>query len=66
MAYLSTILDSSTDEILAHHISKRITIDIATETIYKLTRQRRVKLHKNAFVHSNQGCIIQSLLFKIY
>ncbi|WP_270563293.1 IS3 family transposase [Clostridium beijerinckii] len=28
MAYLSTILDSSTGEILAHHISKRITIDI--------------------------------------
>ena len=64
MAYLSTILDSSTGEILAHHISKRITIDIATETIYKLTRQRRVKLHKNAFVHSDQGCHYTSPIFQ--
>ncbi|MBC2459874.1 IS3 family transposase [Clostridium beijerinckii] len=64
MDYLSTILDSSTGEILAHHISKRITIDIATETINKLTRQRRVKLHKNAFVHSDQGCHYTSPIFQ--
>lgn len=70
MAYLSTILDASTGEILAYHISKRITIDIATETISKLTKQRRVKLHENAFVHSDQGChytspIFQDLLKKV-
>jgi len=64
MAYLSTILDASTGEILAHHISKRITIDIVTETISKLTKQRRVKLHENAFVHSDQGCHYTSPIFQ--
>ncbi|WP_241393920.1 IS3 family transposase [Clostridium beijerinckii] len=64
MAYLSTILDASTGEVLAHHISKRITIDIATETIGKLMKQRRVKLHENAFVHSDQGCHYTSPIFQ--
>ncbi|WP_271811342.1 IS3 family transposase [Clostridium beijerinckii] len=64
MAYLSTILDASTGEILAHHISKRITIDIATETISKLTKQRRVKLHEDAFIHSDQGCHYTSPIFQ--
>lgn len=64
MAYLSTILDASTGEILAHHISNRITIDIATETISKLTKQRRVKLHEDTFVHSDQGCHYTSLIFQ--
>ncbi|AQR92668.1 integrase core domain protein [Clostridium saccharobutylicum] len=59
MAYLSTILDASTGEILAHHMSKRITIDIATETISKLTKQRRVKLHQDASIHSDQGCHVR-------
>ncbi|PRR80973.1 hypothetical protein CLVI_28840 [Clostridium vincentii] len=36
MAYLSTILDASSGEILAHNVSKRITLDIATDTILKL------------------------------
>ncbi|AJQ26241.1 HTH-like domain containing protein [Pelosinus fermentans JBW45] len=53
MAYLSTILDASTGEILVHHISKRITLDIATDTIGKLTKQRRVKLTKDVFIHSD-------------
>lgn len=64
MAYLSTIPDASNGEMLAHHISKRITIDIATETISKLTKQRRVKLHENAFVHSDQGCHYTSPIFQ--
>ncbi|MGW6610279.1 IS3 family transposase, partial [Peribacillus butanolivorans] len=33
MAYLSTVKDASTNEILAYHVSDRITLDIATQTI---------------------------------
>ena len=33
MAYLSTIKDASTNEILAYHVSDRITLDIATKTL---------------------------------
>lgn len=54
-AYLSTILDASTGEILSHTISSRITLDVATDTLDLLMKQRRLKLHKDAFIHSDQG-----------
>ncbi len=33
--YLSTILDGSTNEVLAYHVSERLTLDIATTTLHK-------------------------------
>ena len=54
-AYLSTIKDGSTNEILAYNVSDSITLDIATDTIYKLKKSRKVKLAKDAFIHSDQG-----------
>ncbi len=54
-AYLSTIKDSSTNEILAYNISDKLTLDIATDTIHKLINNRKVKLAKSAFIHSDQG-----------
>ena len=64
MAYLSTILDAATGEILTHHMSKRITLDIATETILKLKKQKKVKLAANAFIHSDQGSHYTSPIFQ--
>lgn len=55
MAYLSTIKDASTNEILAYHVSDRITLDIATETIRKLMKNKKITLHNEAFIHSDQG-----------
>ncbi len=43
-AYLSTIKDGSTNEILAYNVSDRITLDMATDTLYKLKNNRRIKL----------------------
>ena len=37
-AYLSTIKDGSTNEILAYNVSDRITLDLATDTLVKLKR----------------------------
>ncbi len=54
-AYLSTIKDGSTNEILAYNVSDSITLDIATDTIYKLKKNRKVKLANDAFIHSAQG-----------
>ena len=54
-AYLSTIKDGSTNEILAYNISDSLTLDIATDTLYKLKNNRKVKLDKDAFIHSDQG-----------
>jgi putative transposase len=54
-AYLSTILDVSTGEILSYNLSNSLTLDIATDTIDALVKQKRLKLHKDAFIHSDQG-----------
>jgi len=53
--YLSTILDGSTGELLAYNLSNRINLSLATDTINHLMKQRRLKLHKDAFIHSDQG-----------
>ncbi|GCD09827.1 IS3 family transposase [Clostridium tagluense] len=55
MAYLSTIKDASTNEILSYHLSRRITLDIATETIEKLIKSHKKLLTSEAFIHSDQG-----------
>jgi len=55
MAYLSNVKDASTNEILAYPVSDRITLDIATKTIQKLMNNKKVTLHKDAFIHSDQG-----------
>jgi putative transposase len=54
-AYLSTIKDGSTNEILAYHVSDRITMDLATDTLLKLKKNRRFHKAKNSFIHSDQG-----------
>lgn len=54
-AYLSTIKDSSTNEILAYNISDSLAIKLATDTLHKLKKNRKVSLPKDAFIHSDQG-----------
>ncbi|KYZ77687.1 integrase [Anaerosporomusa subterranea] len=55
MAYLSTIKDASTNEILAYNLSDRITLDIATTTIHKLMKNKNFRFIEEAFIHSDQG-----------
>jgi len=54
-AYLSTIKDGTTGEILAYHLSDRMTIDLATNTLLKLKKNRNFKKAKDALIHSDQG-----------
>ena len=54
-AYLSTIKDGSTSEILAYNVSTNLTLDIATDTLNKLKKNRNVKLADGALIHSDQG-----------
>jgi len=54
-AYLSVIKDGSTGEVLAHHMSRRITMDLATDTLTKLKKNRNFKKDKEALIHSDQG-----------
>lgn len=64
LAYLSTIKDASTNEILAFHLSERMTIDLATITIEKLIKGNKKRLHKEAYIHSDQGVHYTSPIFQ--
>lgn len=63
-AYLSTVKDASTNMILAHKISDRITLDIATDTIKDLVKNHKETLHEEAFIHSDQGVHYTSPIFQ--
>lgn len=63
-AYLSTIKDGSTNEILAYTVSERVTLDIVMETLNNLKKNRMVKLAKGAFIHSDQGSHYTSPTFQ--
>jgi transposase InsO family protein len=63
-AYLSTIKDSSTNEILAYNVSSRMTLDLATDTLVKLMKNKRVKFAEKAFIHSDQGVHYTSPTFQ--
>ncbi len=54
-AYLSTIKDSSSNENLAYNVSDRLTLDLVTDTLVKLKKNKRVKFAEGAFIHSDQG-----------
>ena len=54
-AYLSTIKDGSTNEILAYNVSKSLKLDIVLDTLKMLELNSDIKLHSEAFIHSDQG-----------
>ncbi|MCP1160917.1 IS3 family transposase [Bacillus infantis] len=54
-AYLSMILDGSSGEALAYHVSDRMTMELATDTLQKLKKNRRFKIQKDSLIHSDQG-----------
>ncbi|USK68492.1 IS3 family transposase [Peribacillus asahii] len=54
-AYLSVIKDGSTGQIIAQHLSDRITMELATNTLQKLKKNRNFKKAKDALIHSDQG-----------
>lgn len=55
MAYLSTIKDASTNEILSYNVSSSLELDIVITTINNLMANKDFKLSKDAFIHSDQG-----------
>jgi transposase InsO family protein len=63
-AYLSTVKDSSTNEILAYNVSDSLKLDIATDTILKLKKNIKIKLTEDAFIHSDQGVHYTSKVFQ--
>ena len=54
-AYLSTILDAYTKQVLAYVISASLQVDFVLETVEDLVRDHGVSLHKETILHSDQG-----------
>lgn len=54
-AYLSTILDAFTKEILAYAVSPSIEVDFVLETVNMLIEKHGVSLTAETIIHSDQG-----------
>ena len=63
-AYLSTIKDGSSNEILAYNLSNSLKIDIVTDTIKNLKNSISFKLPPDSFIHSDQGVHYTSPIFQ--
>lgn len=63
-AYLSTIKDAMTNEILSYHVSDNLEMPIVLETVKKLVKNHKKILDKNVFIHSDQGAHYTSPKFQ--
>ncbi len=62
-AYLSTVLDAYTKQILSYVLSDSLEVDIVLETVEKLIKNHGIELAKETLVHSDQGCHYTSIRF---
>ena len=62
-AYLSTILDAYTKQILAYVVSDSLEVAFVKETVEILVRDHGVSLHKETLIHSDQGSHYTSVTF---
>ena len=62
-AYLSTILDAFTKQVLAYVVSDSLEIDFVLETVNILIRDHGVSLNQETILHSDQGCHYTSYKF---
>jgi putative transposase len=62
-AYLSTILDAYTKQILAYVLSNSFEVDFVLETVNQLIDNHGISLTAATIVHSDQGCHYTSYSF---
>ena len=62
-AYLSTILDAFTKQVLAYVVSGSLEVDFVLETVNILIRDHGVSLNQETILHSDQGCHYTSYRF---
>ena len=55
-AYLSTVKDAFTKQILAYVLSESLEEDFVLETVNNLLRDHSADIHSDALIHSDQGC----------
>lgn len=62
-AYLSTIKDAFTKQILAYVLSPSLEEDFVLETVENLFRDHKNDIHTHSMIHSDQGCHYTSIQF---
>ena len=62
-AYLSTILDAFTKEILSYVLSDSLEVDFVLQTVNQLVENHGISLHAETIVHSDQGAHYTSYKF---
>lgn len=62
-AYLSTILDAFTKQILSYVLSPSLEVDFVLETVERLIERHGISLHAETVIHSDQGCHYTSRKF---
>lgn len=62
-AYLSTILDAYTKQILSYVMSDSLEVDFVLETVEKLVHEHGISLNERTIIHSDQGCHYTSYRF---
>jgi len=63
-AYLSTIKDACTKEIIAHNPSESLELPFVLDTIHMIIGNRAIEIHKDAIIHSDQGSHYTSKAFQ--
>lgn len=62
-AYLSTILDAFTKQVLAYVVNNSLEVDFVLETVNILIRDHGVSMNQETILHSDQGCHYTSYKF---
>jgi transposase InsO family protein len=63
-AYLSTILDACTKQVLSYAASASLEVDFVLETVNRLIQNHGISLNKETIIHSDQGCHYTSISFR--
>ncbi len=62
-AFLSTILDAFTKQVLSHVLSPNLEVDFVLQTVNQLVEKHGVALSKETLIHSDQGSHYTSFQF---
>jgi transposase InsO family protein len=63
-AYLSTILDAFTKQVLSYVLSESLEVDFVLETVDILINTHGISLSSETLIHSDQGCHYTSIKFQ--
>lgn len=63
-AYLSTIMDAYTKQILSYVLSESLEVDFVLETVHILIHDHGISLTTETLIHSDQGCHYTSIKFQ--